>query len=194
MVDAWVGVYKRDEMCPMEGGSCLSDGVQEDLQRALGVESVENAAVIEDISGKITQFLTLHPSLSLIHAQSVKEATEILHAWYGPRHSLRQPTPTDESTDDEWSEYFGGALKVQQERMLSPRYSMLFQRKDGNYSVVGPRDTMLALFGWNATISDDKSVPINLKYKVELDRMSFLRVHHAVDVAEKDHEPPLPRK
>ena len=105
-------------------------------------------------------------------------------AWCATEDRSYDGAPDDFAVES-WAEYFETSNQARHLEIATPHYRMYFfvNSKPGCYSVIGQRDMMLALFGWNAKISD-KPVPINLKYKVELTRDSFLRVHAAVDYAE----------
>ena len=134
----------------------------------------------------IDSYLKNHPLIAFVHTQGIKEAKDILCAWYATENITPQSAPVSGSFDNlSWNNYFDNYNQVRKLGIPTPHYKMHFYVNDENkcYSVTGPRDTMLALFGWNAKISDE-ALDIDLKYKVDLDYDSFLKVHIAVDYAE----------
>ena len=208
----WIGVYQKDEIPAVDWESCLSRGVHDeltaDIQRGGGTGTTPGilpgpapwTRMSVEMGETIATYLTQHPLIALIHKSSIDHAKEILCAWCATK-AIEYPNapPEDDMTHAAWVEYYSQknsersrTTNVFKLGIPSVHYKMIFNvdEKLKCFYVIGPRDTMLALFGWHAKISDEV-VGIDLKFKVELDRNSFLRVHTAVDYAERCHATPL---
>lgn len=197
-VQSWVGLYKKDESIDVDCKSCLSTGIQTEIAKALRATGTLSTEL--DIT--ISRFLVEHPLLSLIHQRSVQHAKEILCVWYSNPHPAYANPPNEDDDETTWDDYFQSSKSVciieldNKEGIPSKRYKLLFRREknagNASYYVIGPRDTMLALFGWHSKISDE-GLDIDMKFKIELDRVSFLRFHVVIDEAERRYDTPRQR-
>jgi len=193
----WVGIAKQDEEIDPSCNSCLSQGVQDELKAVLPTSappSVQQGigpwmGMPQAMGNAISKFLAQHPLLALMHEQGVDDAKEILCAWHATEGADYTGAPADFNKES-WNTYLNSlATHIRSLNMKTEHYHMYFY-VDSEYEcyyVIGPRDTMIALFGWHAKNSD-AAVDIDLKYKVGLTRESFLRVHAAVDYAERCHD------
>lgn len=204
-MSTWVGVRKQGEAVDDNCKSCLSDGLLDELTEMVrqdglvAVPGVVQATpwmhMPEDMGSVITDFLTQHPLLAMMFTQGIEHGKEILCAWCATEGTDYAKAPTkDDYTEKSWNDYFTSIEATHARKLEVPTkwYSMHFYVDDETkcYYVIGPRDTMTALFGWHAKISDAQ-LNIDLKSKVALSYEDFLRVHTAVDYAERCHERPF---
>lgn len=200
MASVWIGVYKDGEVTNADCKSCLSDGVRADLTASIPttpVPSVPWLYIPDEMNLRITEFLTQHPMFAFMHAQHLEGAKHILCTWCLTEGGDYSGAPGEDNyTKKDWNTYFEEEeqiTKVIKLGVASPIYKMTFEVDEVQkcYYVIGPRDTMTALFGWHAKISD-ALVNIDLTCKVDLSRNSFLHVHKAVDYAEMCRAPRYP--
>ena len=200
-MSTWIGVCQKNEMAEDTWNSCLSYDVREELTHRIRDQGLVAAPGVtksspwmsmpEDMGNVITKFLTRHPLLTIMFKQGIEHAKEILCAWYATEDIYYTKAPAkDDYTKTSWNEYFA-SIDVTHVRALETAtewYNMHFyaDEKTQCYYVIGPRDTMTALFGWHAKISDAQ-LNIDLKSKVALSYEDFIRVHIAVDYAERCH-------
>ena len=200
-MSTWIGVCQKNEMVDDTCNSCLSYDVRDELtqrireQGSVAAPSVTKSSpwmsMPEDMGNVITNFLTRHPLLAIMFKQGIEHAKEILCAWCATEETDYSKAPAkDDYTQKYWNDYFTIIEATHARKLETPTlwYNMHFYVDEETkcYYVIGPRDTMTALFGWHAKISDAQ-LDIDLKSKVALSYEDFLRVHTAVDYAERCH-------
>lgn len=213
----WIGVSTASEVVEVYNPSCLSPNVVDEIKQALhGCTCDLKGHFLRTKSTlglAIETYLKDNPLFSLMHGQSLDHAIELLCRWYAdetnPTTTAPDELPKDEPTAQKWVDYFEDSSKAFRSIVIgtvvrttppSVKFKLTFEVGNKEYKVIGPRDLMIALFGWNASIYNDtlsvsakKTYVTNLAYEMIMARDEFLKVFHLVNLAEtvgtSDHMP-----
>ena len=186
----WIGLRTTTELpSDLDAESCLSPNIVNKVQRDYTPGVVPTPWLIDpNLIDSIQSFLKRHPLFSIMHQACIDHAIELMTTWYAFENGNITTTVTvnENSTKEEWEAYLS--------TMTPRRYKLSFQieHKNGQrcYNILGPRDTMMALFGWNATISDKNlTPPICLRSKLSLGCDEFIRMFEVTKKAEYFSQP-----
>jgi hypothetical protein len=188
----WIGLRTDTELPnDLDQSSCLSPKIVQNIIRdyipnapSLCPTPWDQYCMNPQIRYVIENFLKRHPLFSIMHQLCIDHAIELMTTWY-TYDSWQDPSKVitnRDLNDDEWNAYLA--------TMISKRYKLSFHVENYNgqkcYHILGPRDTMMALFGWNAIVSDKNlNPPICLRSKISVECDDFIKMFEVTKKAEE---------